>query len=96
MRVGSLLVRSDNGFVRMNSERRLRLWPLLEGGGQWPAYSSSPEEETPDLRDLRITLQLRSMRAYERSRVNTHVTLADVIYGLVERGKLGLPAPPPS
>lgn len=36
-----------------------------------------------------MTLQLRSMRAYEHWRGNTHLTLADVIYGLVEQGKLG-------
>jgi len=39
-----------------------------------------PEEETADLRNLRMTRQLRSMRAYEHLRGNTHLTLAAIIY----------------
>lgn len=70
------------------AERRRRDVPLVE---DFPLH---PEEETPDLRDLRMTLQLRTMRAYEHWRGNTHLTLADVIYGLVEQAKLGSPASP--
>lgn len=65
------------------AERRRRDVPLVED------FPLCPEEETPELRDLKMTLQLRSMRAYEHWRGNTHLTLADVIYGLVEQGKLG-------
>jgi hypothetical protein len=72
------------------AERRRRDVPLVED------FPLCPEEETPELRDLRMTLQLRSMRAYEHWRGNTHLTLADVIYGLVEQGKLGLPVQPGS
>lgn len=38
-----------------------------------------PEEETPDFRDLSLTLRLRSVRAMEHWLGNTHVTLQDVI-----------------
>jgi len=66
------------------AERRRRDVPLVE---DFPLH---PEEETPDLRDLRLTLQLRSMRAYEHWRGNRHLTLADIIYSLIEQGKLAL------
>jgi hypothetical protein len=67
------------------AERRRRDVPLVE---DFPLH---PEEETPDLRDLTMTLQLRGMRAFEHWRGNTHLTLADIIHGLVEQGKLASP-----
>ncbi len=71
----------ERAFAAHAAERRRRDVPLVED------FPLCPEEETPELRDLRMTLQLRSMRAYEHWRGNTHLTLADVIYGLVEQGK---------
>jgi hypothetical protein len=67
------------------AERRRRDVPLVE---DFPLH---PEEETADLRDLTMTLQLRGMRAYEHWRGNTHLTLADIIHRLVEQGKLASP-----
>jgi hypothetical protein len=63
------------------AERRRQDVPLVE---DFPLH---PEEETDDLRDLRMTLQFRSIRAYEHWRGNTHLTLADIIHGAVEQGK---------
>jgi hypothetical protein len=78
----------QRALATMAAERRRRDVPLVED------FPLCPEEETPDLRDLKMTLQLRSMRAYEHWRGNTHLTLADVICGLVEQGKLATPALP--
>lgn len=62
-------------------ERRRHDVPLVE---DFPLHA---EEETADLRDLKFTLELRMMRAYQHWKGNTRVTLADLIHQLVE-GKL--------
>ena len=80
----------ERALAAYAAERRRRDVPLVED------FPLCPEEETPDLRDLRMTLQLRSLRASEHWRGNTHLTLADVIHGLVEQGQLTLPASPGS
>ena len=38
-----------------------------------------PEEETPEFRELGVTLHLRGVRALEHWRGNTHLTLAAII-----------------
>ena len=38
-----------------------------------------PEEETPEFRELAVTLQLRGVRALEHWQGNTHLTLAAII-----------------
>jgi hypothetical protein len=42
-------------------------------------FPLAPEEETPEFRNLATTLQLRSIRALEHWRGNTHVTLSAII-----------------
>ncbi|WP_438040152.1 hypothetical protein [Sorangium sp. So ce128] len=54
--------------------------PLVED------FPLAPEEETPDFMHLAMTLQLRSIRAYEHWNGNTHLTLTEVIHKLVEQG----------
>jgi hypothetical protein len=75
-------------LAALAAEQRRRDVPLVE---DFPLH---PQEETADLRDLKVTLQLRSMRAYEHWQGNTHLTLADIIYRLVEQAKLASPASP--
>jgi len=59
-------------------DRRKRDVPLVE---DFPLHA---EEETPDFRDLRFTLELRTARACEHWKGNTRITLPDLIYQLVE------------
>lgn len=59
------------------AERRKRDVPLVED------FPLAPEEETPEFRDLTMTLHLRTLRAREHWLGNTGTTLADVIYRLV-------------
>lgn len=66
------------------AERRKRDVPLVEDFPLWP------EEETADFRDLTMMLQLRTLRAYEHWNGQTHLTLADVIHIVVEKGGRGL------
>lgn len=47
-----------------------------------------PEEETPDFRDLSLTLSFREIRAAEHWKGNTSVTLADVIHRVAEQGSV--------
>jgi len=66
-------------------ERRLQSKedvPLVED------FPLAPEEETPDFRDLMITLQLRFVRAMEHWRGNTDLTLAALIVRMVKEGSL--------
>ena len=49
-------------------------------------FPLAPEEETPDYRDLAITLRFRSLRAYEHWRGNVHLKLADIIEQVVGNG----------
>jgi hypothetical protein len=58
-------------------EQRRRDVPLVE---DFPLHA---EEETPEYRDLKFTLELRMTRAFEHWKGNT-VTLAELIYQLVE------------
>jgi hypothetical protein len=57
-------------------EARRRDVPLVED------FPLGPEEETPEFRDLTMTLRLRAMRAHEHWNGNIKVTLGDVIYKL--------------
>jgi hypothetical protein len=59
-------------------DQRRRDVPLVE---DFPLHA---EEETPEYRDLKATLDLRMTRAYEHWKGNTQLTLADIIYRLVE------------
>jgi hypothetical protein len=47
----------------------------------------APEEETPEFRDLTLTLQLRGIRALEHWNGNTHLTLAAIITRMVEQNE---------
>ena len=60
------------------AEQRRRDVPLVE---DFPLHA---EEETPDFRDLKFTLELRMTRAYEHWKGRTSLTLADIIHRLVE------------
>jgi hypothetical protein len=66
-------------------EQRRRDVPLVE---DFPLHA---EEETPEFRDLKFTLELRVVRALEHWKGKTQVTLADLIYGLVERMQTSTP-----
>jgi hypothetical protein len=64
-------------------ERRLKSKkdvPLVED------FPLAPEEETPEFRDLEMTLRLRFMRAWEHWKGNTDVTLTAIIMRMVEEG----------
>ena len=52
--------------------------PLVED------FPLTPEEETPEFRDLSNTLQFRFVRAFEHWRGNTHLTLSQIIVRTVE------------
>lgn len=60
-------------LARFDQERRARDIPLVED------FPLAPEEERPDFFHLRMTLQLRLMRAFEHWNGNTHLTLTDII-----------------
>jgi hypothetical protein len=47
-------------------------------------FPLAPEEETPEFRDLAMTLQLRVVRAVEHWKGNTHLTLTAIIKRMVE------------
>jgi len=49
-------------------------------------FPLAPEEETPEFRDLAMTLQLRVVRAVEHWKGNTHLTLTAIIMRMVEEG----------
>jgi hypothetical protein len=49
-------------------------------------FPLAPEEETPEFRDLAVTLQLRAIRAFEHWQGNTHLTLTAIIVRTVEQG----------
>ncbi len=49
-------------------------------------FPLAPEEETPEFRDLAITLQLRGIRALEHWNGNTHLTLAAIIMRSMKQG----------
>ena len=68
----------DKALAAYREEQRRRDVPLVE---DFPLHA---QEETPDFRDLKFTLDLRTTRAYEHWKGNTSVTLADIIYRLVE------------
>lgn len=46
-------------------------------------FPLAPEEETPEFRDLAMTLQLRALRAVEHWKGNTHLTLTAIIMRMV-------------
>jgi hypothetical protein len=50
-------------------------------------FPLAPEEETPEFRDLTLTLQLRGIRALEHWNGNTHLTLAAIITRMVEQNE---------
>ncbi len=66
-------------FERYSQERRKEDVPLVED------FPLAPEEETPEFRDLTITLRLRQGRAAEHWKGNP-ITLADYIHRMVEQG----------
>jgi hypothetical protein len=49
-------------------------------------FPLAPEEETPDFTHLAMTLQARSIRAYEHWNGNTHLTLTEIIHKFVAQG----------
>jgi len=50
-------------------------------------FPLAPEEETPDFRDLTITLHLRGIRALEHWNGNRRITLAEIITRMVEQNE---------
>ena len=76
-------------FAHAEERRKIDL-PLVED------FPLAPEEETPDFRDLTMTLRFRSLRAFEHWKGNTGLTLADVIHRVVEDGGRGLLVGPPA
>jgi hypothetical protein len=76
-------------YMDYAEERRKRDVPLVED------FPLAPEEETEDFQHLTATLRFRSIRCYEHWKGNTHLTLADVIHLVVEKGGHGLSLGPP-
>ena len=76
---------TEEKVAAYRAEQRRQDIPLVE---DFPLHA---EEETPDFRDLKFTLELRMVRAYEHWRGNTHITLAD----LIDRVAEGNYKPPP-
>jgi hypothetical protein len=73
-----------NRAAKVRMERKLKNRedvPMVED------FPLAPEEETPNFRDLTITLQLRGIRALEHWKGNTHMTLAAVIVRMVEQNE---------
>ena len=68
-----------------DKRRERRDVPLVED------FPLAPEEETSDFKHLAMTLQLRSLRAYEHWNGNTKVILQDIIYQLAEQGAFDPP-----
>jgi len=66
-------------FDRYSQGRRRQDVPLIED------FPLAPEEETPEFRDLTMTLRLRQCRAAEHWKGNP-ITLADYIHRMVEEG----------
>jgi hypothetical protein len=73
-----------NRAANVSMERKLKNRedvPMVED------FPLAHEEETPDFRDLTITLQLRSIRALEHWNGNTHLTLAAIIMRMVKQNE---------
>jgi len=60
--------------------RRREHVPIVED------FPLAPEEETPEFRDLNMTLMFRAIHAWEHWRGNNELTLADVIHRTIEDG----------
>jgi hypothetical protein len=71
-------------YMAHAEERRTKDVPLVED------FPLAPEEETEDFQHLAATLRFRSIRCFEHWKGNTHITLADVIHLVVEKGGRGL------
>lgn len=71
-------------YMAHAEERRKVDVPLVED------FPLAPEEETEDFQHLAATLRFRSVRCFEHWKGNTHLTLADVIHLVVEKGGRGL------
>jgi hypothetical protein len=74
----------QRAFFAYHEAHRKKDIPLVE---DLPLH---PEEETPDFRDLMMTIRLRSIRAFHHWKGNK-LTLGDVIDQVVQNGTLGLP-----
>jgi hypothetical protein len=84
---GVRTVEDYNRAAKVNVERKLKNRedvPMVED------FPLAPEEETPDFRDLTITLRLRGIRALEHWNGNTHLTLAAIIVRMVEQNEQAL------
>ncbi len=60
--------------------RRREDVPLVED------FPLAPEEETPEFRDLNMTLMFRAIHAWEHWRGNKDLTLGDIIHRTIEDG----------
>jgi hypothetical protein len=60
--------------------RRREDVPLVED------FPLAPEEETPEFRDLSMTLMFRAVHAWEHWRGNNDLTLGDIIHRTIEDG----------
>jgi hypothetical protein len=80
---GVRTVEDFNRAAKVSMEQKLKNRedvPMVED------FPLAPEEETPEFRDLAITLQLRGIRALEHWNGNTHLTLAAIIVRSMEQG----------
>jgi hypothetical protein len=71
-------------YMAHAEERRKKDVPLVED------FPLAPEEETADFQHLTATLRFRTVRCFEHWKGNTHLTLADIIHLVVEKGGRGL------
>jgi len=81
---GVRTVEDYNRAAHVSMERKLKNRedvPMVED------FPLAPEEETPEFRDLTITLQLRGIRALEHWNRNTHLTLAAIITRMGEQNE---------
>jgi len=78
--------RSMEDFERAAKERLDRRIKSKKDVPMVEDFPLAPEEETPEFRDLAMTLQLRVVRAVEHWNGNTHLTLTAIIVRMVEEG----------
>jgi hypothetical protein len=78
--------RTREDAERIAAERMERKLKSKEDVSMVEDFPLVPEEETPEFRDLRLTLQLRLVRAMEHWRGNTDLTLTALIVRTVNAG----------
>lgn len=79
-------VRTMDDAERAASERLKRKIESKEDVPMVEDFPLAPEEETPEFRDLAVTLGFRFVRAFEHWKGNTDLTLTQIIVRTVEDG----------